>query len=24
MSGSVWTAHPLQNKMAAVLARYRP
>jgi serine-type D-Ala-D-Ala carboxypeptidase/endopeptidase (penicillin-binding protein 4) len=24
MSGSVWTAHPLQNRMAAVLARYRP
>ena len=24
MSGSVWTAHPLQNKMAAALARYRP
>jgi serine-type D-Ala-D-Ala carboxypeptidase/endopeptidase (penicillin-binding protein 4) len=24
MSGSVWTSHPLQNRMAAVLARYRP
>jgi D-alanyl-D-alanine carboxypeptidase/D-alanyl-D-alanine-endopeptidase (penicillin-binding protein 4) len=24
MSGSVWSAHPLQNRMAAVLARYRP
>ena len=24
MSGSVWSAHPLQNKMAAALARYRP
>jgi serine-type D-Ala-D-Ala carboxypeptidase/endopeptidase (penicillin-binding protein 4) len=24
MSGSVWTAHPLQNRMAALLARYRP
>jgi len=24
MSGSVWTAHPLQNRMAAALARYRP
>jgi serine-type D-Ala-D-Ala carboxypeptidase/endopeptidase (penicillin-binding protein 4) len=24
MSGSVWTAHSLQNKMAASLARYRP
>jgi serine-type D-Ala-D-Ala carboxypeptidase/endopeptidase (penicillin-binding protein 4) len=24
MSGSVWSSHPLQNKMAAVLARYRP
>jgi serine-type D-Ala-D-Ala carboxypeptidase/endopeptidase (penicillin-binding protein 4) len=24
MSGSVWYAHPLQNKMAAALARYRP
>jgi D-alanyl-D-alanine carboxypeptidase len=21
---SVWRAHPLQNKMAAALARYRP
>ena len=24
MSGSVWSAHPLQNRMAGVLARYRP
>jgi D-alanyl-D-alanine carboxypeptidase/D-alanyl-D-alanine-endopeptidase (penicillin-binding protein 4) len=24
MSGSVWSAHPVQNKMAAALARYRP
>jgi len=24
MSGSVWSSHPLQNKMAAALARYRP
>jgi serine-type D-Ala-D-Ala carboxypeptidase/endopeptidase (penicillin-binding protein 4) len=24
MAGSVWTAHPLQNRMAAALARYRP
>jgi D-alanyl-D-alanine carboxypeptidase/D-alanyl-D-alanine-endopeptidase (penicillin-binding protein 4) len=24
MSGSTWTAHRLQNKMAAALARYRP
>jgi serine-type D-Ala-D-Ala carboxypeptidase/endopeptidase (penicillin-binding protein 4) len=24
MSGSVWSAHPLQNRMAAALARYRP
>ena len=24
MSGSVWTAHPLQNHMAAALARFRP
>lgn len=24
MSGSVWSAHRLQNKMAAALARYRP
>ena len=24
MSGSIWTAHPLQDRMAAVLARYRP
>jgi D-alanyl-D-alanine carboxypeptidase/D-alanyl-D-alanine-endopeptidase (penicillin-binding protein 4) len=24
MSGSVWSAHPLQNKMAGALARYRP
>jgi D-alanyl-D-alanine carboxypeptidase/D-alanyl-D-alanine-endopeptidase (penicillin-binding protein 4) len=23
MSGTVWSAHPLQNKMAAALARYR-
>jgi D-alanyl-D-alanine carboxypeptidase/D-alanyl-D-alanine-endopeptidase (penicillin-binding protein 4) len=23
MSGSVWASHPLQNRMAAVLARYR-
>jgi serine-type D-Ala-D-Ala carboxypeptidase/endopeptidase (penicillin-binding protein 4) len=24
MSGSVWTAHPIQDRMAAVLARYQP
>ena len=24
MSGSVWSSHPLQNRMAGVLARYRP
>ncbi len=24
MSGTVWRAHPLQNKMAAALARYQP
>jgi D-alanyl-D-alanine carboxypeptidase/D-alanyl-D-alanine-endopeptidase (penicillin-binding protein 4) len=24
MSGSVWHAHPVQNRMAAALARYRP
>jgi D-alanyl-D-alanine carboxypeptidase/D-alanyl-D-alanine-endopeptidase (penicillin-binding protein 4) len=24
MSGTTWTAHRLQNKMAAALARYRP
>jgi D-alanyl-D-alanine carboxypeptidase/D-alanyl-D-alanine-endopeptidase (penicillin-binding protein 4) len=24
MSGSVWSSHPLQNRMASVLARYRP
>jgi D-alanyl-D-alanine carboxypeptidase len=23
MAGSVWASHPLQNKMATMLARYR-